>query len=360
MKKIIDKIKAEKEIIKSINLSSQYELFELPEIIQECKSLEKLDISFNEIREIPEYIFRLPKLKELNFARCSEIQNQVIPFSSSQPLEKLSLCANGSGSFFDDIEKLTTLKSLTLNGKISEIPKAIFNLSSLQELILYDTQIATVPSEIKKLKSLKKFAINQLPFTPEDSFIKLNLEEAFENLSQCENLKELNLNYNGIKQIPEKINLLKQLEVFLAQDNLLVSYPKAIHNLTKLKELNFGVNHLKEIPTGIGQLSQLKTLKLNSNWQQNFDVKNLFDEIDQLTVLEILDLHSCQSIKEIPETISSLTKLKKLDLDNNLITKLPKSILNMTHLNVLRIGSNKVAEKEIAEIKGSLTSTKIY
>ena len=42
MKKIIDKIVAEKETIKYINLSEQYSLYELPEIIKECKALEKL------------------------------------------------------------------------------------------------------------------------------------------------------------------------------------------------------------------------------------------------------------------------------------------------------------------------------
>lgn len=359
MKKIIDKIVAEKETIKYINLSEQYSLYELPEIIKECKALEKLTISFTPIREIPNYIFDLPKLKELNFAGCKELRNQVIPFSASQPLEKLSLYANSSNTFFDEIEKLTKLKSLTISGKINEIPKSVFNLSSLQELVLFDTQISTVPIEIGKLKSLKKFSISQAVFLPDDEYMPLHLEELFKNLSQCHILKELHLNSNGIKQIPESIKLLKQLEVFSAEDNLIVSYNKALHDLTKLKVLNLGINQLKEIPTGIGQLTQLKILKLNSNWQNNFDAKNLFDEIYKLTDLETLELYSCQSIKAIPETISNLNKLKKLDVDNNLIEKLPRSIFNMTHLNTLRISSNKITPKEISEIKTHLTSTKI-
>lgn len=260
MKKIIDKIVAEKETIKSIHLSQQL-VNELPEIIRECKALEKLDISFNPITEIPNYIFNLPKLRELNFVGCEELQNQVIPFSSSQPLEKLSLYANGSITFLDEIKNLTTLKSLTLSGKIHEIPKSVFNLSSLQELVLFNTQITTVPTTIEKLKSLKKFSISQAVFLPDDEYVPLNLEELFKNLSQCPSLKELHLNSNGMQKIPENIKLLKHLEVFSAEDNLIVSFNTALYDLKKLKVLNLSSNQLKEIPSGIGQLAQLKILK---------------------------------------------------------------------------------------------------
>jgi Leucine-rich repeat (LRR) protein len=126
-----------------------------------------------------------------------------------------------------------------------------------------------------------------------------------------------------------------------------------------LKELDLGINQLKEVSKGIGKLTQLKTLKLNSNWKNKLDTQNLFDEITELSNLEILELWSCQSIKAIPETISNLKKLKKIDLDNNLLEKLPKSILSMTHLKTLRISTNKISTEEINELKKYLTTTKV-
>ena len=65
------------------------------------------------------------------------------------------------------------------------------------------------------------------------------------------------------------------------------------------------------------------------------------------------------SLESIPETISSLKKLKKLDLDNNLLEKLPKSILTMTHLKTLRVSTNKNSAEEITELKKHLTTTKV-
>jgi len=54
-----------------------------------------------------------------------------------------------------------------------------------------------------------------------------------------------------------------------------------------------------------------------------------------------------------------LKKLKKLDLDNNILKKLPKSILAMSQLKILRISTNKIQLEEINEIKKYLTTTKI-
>jgi Leucine-rich repeat (LRR) protein len=359
MTRIIDKIQAEKDTIKKINLSEQYSLTEIPEIIGQCFQLEKLDISFTSISEIPDFIFQLPNLKELNYLGCKKLQNQPKCFSSQQPLEKLSIYIGKHQTIPAEFENLTNLKSLVLSGELKEIPKSIYNLATIEDLEIFDTKISIFSTEIEKLSNLKKVSFWQSLFLPSDKPISLNLEEIFQNLSKCNNLKELYLNRNGIDKVPENIQLLSQLQTFSAKENLLKSYPNSLYKLTNLKELDFGVNQLKEVSKGIGKLTQLKTLRLNSNWKNNLDTKNLFDEIDELINLETLELFSCQSVKEIPETISKLKKLKKLDLDNNLLEKLPKSILSMTQLKILRVSTNRISSEEINELKRHLTTTKI-
>lgn len=359
MKKILEKILTEKETIKKINLSEQYSLKEVPEIIKECTELEKLDISFTGITEIPDFVFQLPKLKELNYLGCTELRNQPKSFSSKQPLEKLSIYVGKNHQFIAGIENLTTLKSLVISGTLKEIPDAVYDIPNLQELELFDTNIATVSEKIQQFKKLKKLSFWQPSFSDNDKLIALRLDEIFQNLSKCISLKELLLNNNGIKEIPENILLLNQLQKISVNHNKLESYPNAIYKLTKLVEIDLGINRIKEIPKGIGNLTQLKTLKLNSNWINKLDTKNLFDEISQLKNLENLELWSCQSIKEIPETISTLKKLKKLDLDNNVLENLPKSISTMTHLKTLRISTNKIPLQVITELKEHLTTTKV-
>lgn len=359
MKKILEKILTEKETIKKINLSEQYSLKEVPEIIKECTELEKLDISFTGITEIPDFVFQLPKLKELNYLGCTELRSQPKSFSSKQPLEKLSIYIGKNHKFIANIENLTTLKSLVINGSLKEIPDAVYDIPNLQELELFDTKIATVSEKIQQFKKLKKLSFWQPSFSDNDKLIALKLDEIFQNLSKCISLKELLLNNNGIKEIPENILLLNQLQKISVNHNKLESYPNAIYKLTKLIEIDFGINRIKEIPKGIGNLSQLKTLKFNSNWINKLDTKNLFDEISQLKNLENLELWSCQSIKEIPESISHLKKLKKIDLDNNLLEKLPESISTMQHLKTLRISTNKISSEDVSELKKHLTGTNI-
>lgn len=357
--KYLDKILNEKETIKKIELAEQYSLTEIPEFIGQCSQVEKLDISYTGISEIPDFVFRLPKLKELNFLGCRNLERQPIAFNSQQPLEKLSIYIGKNQDIPNEIVKLTSLKSLTISGELKEIPKVIYNLPTIEELEIFDTNISTVATDIEKLKALKKISFWQALFSLSGKPTVLNLDEIVLNLSKCSNLRELQLNSNGIKEIPESIQLLSQLQVFSAQENLLVSYPDSLYKLTNLKELNLGTNQLKKVSKGIGNLKQLKVLKLNSNWKNSIDTKNLFDEITELSNLEILELWSCQSVRSIPETISSLKKLKKLDLDNNLLEKLPKSILTMTHLKTLRVSTNKISAEEITELKKHLTTTKV-
>jgi leucine-rich repeat protein SHOC2 len=359
VKKIIDKILAEKETIKKVNLSEQYSLTEIPEVIGQCFQLEKLDVSFTGILEIPDFVFRLPNLKELNYLGCAEIQSQPNMFSSKQPLEKLSMYISKGQSLPVEIANLKNIKSLTISGELKEVPKIVYRLSNIEELQIFDSKISTLSAEVENLSKLKKLAFWQPLFSLEDKAVTLKLEEIFCHVSKCKNLKELYLDNNSIKTIPENVSLLSQLQVFSIKDNLLVSYPDALYKLKNLKELDLGTNKLKEVVKGIGSLAQLKILRLNSNWKNKLNVENLFNEIAELLNLEILELWSCQSVKEVPEAISSLKKLKKLDLDNNLLKKLPKSILSMPQLKMLRISTNKIQLEEINELKKYLTSTKI-
>ena len=359
MKKNIDKILAEKDTIKKIDLSEQYSLTEIPEFIGQCLQLEKLDVSFTGILEIPDFIFQLPRLKELNYLGCTKLQNQPNLFSSQQRLEKLLIYIGKGQAISAEIAGLTTIKSLTISGELKKIPNFIYNLTGIEELQIFDTKVSALSAEVGKLSELKKLAFWQPLFSLEDKGVTLKLEEIFRNVSKCKNLKELRLDNNGIKEIPENVSLLSQLQVFSAKDNLLSSYPTSLYRLINLREFDLGTNQLKEVAKGIRALTKLKILRLNSNWKNKLNTENLFDEIAELIDLETLELWSCQSIEKIPETISNLKKLKKLDLDNNILKKLPKSILAMSQLKILRISTNKIQLEEINEIKKYLTTTKI-
>lgn len=360
MKKKLEKIKAERQTIRKIDLSETYDLLEVPEIIDQCPELEKLDLSFCGITQIPDFVFKLPKLRELNYLRCNKLQKTPDSFSHLQNIEKLSIYINVKKPSLDGIHRLTALKTLILQGNIEHLPQSVYEIPNLEHLELFDTRIPTLSADVRKLTKLKKVSIWQPLFLSDDKPVPLHLNEIFEHLSQCKSLKALHLNKNGIQVIPPTISLLQQLQILSAQDNRIVNFPESIYALKNLKALDLGVNQLKEIPKGIGQLTRLKELKLNSNWKNEMDATNLFVEIDQLKELETIELWSCQSVREIPETIASLKKLKKLDVDNNRLVSLPKSLCKMTHLKYLRVFTNKIPAEQIDELKRCLTGTKVF
>jgi Leucine-rich repeat (LRR) protein len=359
MEKILNKIQEQKDTIRKINLSEQFEFFQVPEIVAQCPNLEDLDVSFNDLTAIPGFIFALPKLKKLSYLCCRQLKEQPKHLSTAVNLEKLKIHIGKGQTVPSDIDRLPALKSLTLSGELTEIPPVIFNLSGLEELHLFDTDIATLPPEIAKLKKLKTISFWQATWAYSEKPVNLRLKEIFQNLAPCENLKALLIDSNKIRTIPQNVALLKNLRIFSAKNNMLSEYPTALHSLTKLKELDLSVNRLKEIPPGIGTLRNLKILKLNSNWKNKLNTQHLFKEIHHLENLEELILYSCQAIKSIPKTIGQLSRLKILDVDNNLLRDLPPELASMKHLRELRIGSNKIPTSVIEKLRKSLPKTRI-
>jgi Leucine-rich repeat (LRR) protein len=332
-------------------------LTKVPDIIGQCLQLEKLDISFTDITEIPDFVFQLPKLKELSYLHCASLQRQPTGFSSHQPLEKLSISIGKNQAIPSEIAHLKGLKTLVLGGDITEIPPFIYTLTKLENLEIFDTKVSTLSATVSQLTKLKKVLFWQALFSDDSVPTVLNLTEIFSHLSNCKQLKAVHLDSNGITEIPENVALLSQIEVFYAKENKLTAYPKGLHALKNLKELDLSVNQLKEIPTGIGNLAQLRTLRLNANWTNQIDTTHLFNEIAQLTNLETLILSHCRSVKAIPEAIAELKKLKSLDLENNFIETLPKSIFTMTQLKHLGISMNKIGEDEMSELQKRFKTT---
>ncbi|MEM9543310.1 MAG: COR domain-containing protein, partial [Cyanobacteria bacterium P01_E01_bin.42] len=118
---------------------------------------------------------------------------------------------------------------------------------------------------------------------------------------QLENLTQLDLRSNQLKELPSEIVQLQ--------------------NLT---QLDLRSNQLKELPSEIGQLENLTQLDLRSN-----QLKELPSEIVQLQNLNQLDLYANQ-FSTLPSVIRELKKLEKFDLSANPLP-IPPEILGPTN-----------------------------
>lgn len=92
-----------------------------------------------------------------------------------------------------------------------------------------------------------------------------DLGELMVDLKNLYGLRELHLDGNRLKEIPEKLGDFKSLEILNLNDNPLRVLGEGLKKLTGLVELGLGNTQLMELPEWIGSLKNLTVLNLGSN-----------------------------------------------------------------------------------------------
>jgi internalin A len=325
---------AERECWTELDLSGN-DLEELPSKIGRLQSLESLilgkwdDEDFeekgNRLTAIPQEIFQLTNLKELHipYNQITAIPDVIAQLSN---LTTLDLSSNQITAIPDAIAQLSNLTMLSLAGnQIMAIPDAISNLANLTMLRLDGNKITSISDAFTRLANLTMLSLtgNQIMAIP----------DAILNLA---NLTMLNLSVNQIKAIPDTIGNLDNLSQLFLNGNQITEIPKAIATLDNLTMLDITCNEITMIPDEIAQLANLTTLSLWGN-----QITTIPDEIAQLANLTALNLSSNQ-ITSIPDEIAQLANLTTLYLFNNQIKAIPDAISNLTNLTTLSLSSNQI------------------
>ncbi|XP_037473797.1 putative disease resistance protein At3g14460 [Triticum dicoccoides] len=126
----------------------------------------------------------------------------------------------------------------------------------------------------------------------------------------------------------------------------LTGSPDIIQLLSSLEKLCLEDEHMEELPIWLVELPSLKNLTIfNSN-----GVKELNENMRQLTKLESLELGFCKSISAVPHWLGELTFLKKLWIHNNEgLRSLPASIQQLTSLQEIVLMHCYALEHVVAE-----------
>lgn len=323
----------------------------LPQSIENLKSLEKLDLIGNELKTLPAFVGMLESLKVLALER-----NQLVSIPES-------------------IGNLKSLKILDLgNNELKKLPESIGNLESLESLVLWKNHLTSLPESISNLKSLERIYLwnNKLK----------NLQESFGKLKS---LQTLDLSFNNITILPESFGGLISLQRLLLGKNQLKYLPKSFGNLSNLQELKLFNNQIQTLPESFKKLKLLKEIdlrdnkltideKIQINWYYwvlepkqaktleelesliSFPIPRVYEErefgvqVEDVNIVR-LGLFEC-GLKDLPESIGNLSSLRWLSLKKNNLTKLPISFQNLLSLRSLDLSENglKILSENFIEI----------
>ncbi|MEL7506843.1 MAG: COR domain-containing protein, partial [Cyanobacteria bacterium J06554_1] len=152
----------------SLDLSSN-QLNQLPPEIGQLTSLTSLNLSNNQLNQLPPEIGQLTSLTSLNLSdnQLTELPLEIVQLTV---LTSLDLSDNQLTELPTEIVQLTALTSLDLSdNQLTELPTEIVQLTALTSLNLRGNQFSYIPLSVKQLVSLKTldFRGNPLPIPPE-------------------------------------------------------------------------------------------------------------------------------------------------------------------------------------------------
>eukprot|EP00656_Telonema_subtile_P006525 TRINITY_DN1301_c0_g1_i4.p1 TRINITY_DN1301_c0_g1~~TRINITY_DN1301_c0_g1_i4.p1 ORF type:complete len:470 (-),score=75.30 TRINITY_DN1301_c0_g1_i4:171-1580(-) len=181
---------------------SQNNLERLPDaLFERCTALQRLDLSRNQITDLPDSIGHLSSLSELHL-QSNDLSHLPKTLGDLRLLRVLDFSSNGLGSFPLEIGSCHLLRELRCAHNQVQVLPDDAEWCLLERLDALDNLITTLPSSLGSWLACRSInlacnAITELP-------------AAIGELAQ---LTELNLNDNSLKTLPVEFNKLVSLEV---------------------------------------------------------------------------------------------------------------------------------------------------
>ncbi|WP_366940978.1 leucine-rich repeat domain-containing protein, partial [uncultured Polaribacter sp.] len=342
----------------------------IPASIKDFTELIELDLTSNQINNLPTEIGALSKLQQFYMNSNSSLTS--LPNSIGDLLELLDFQFSNTQidlipTSLGNLKKLQTLEFAST--RITLLPPQIGGLIELTRLVAAPNNIASIPSEFGQLTKLQflDFANCELSNTPaafanltelKTLYLNDNELQVVSGLGGFTKLKFLRLHNNRLGEdnpnfntdLPEDLGDLVDLEELTLNNNQLTELPNSIGNLTFIKVLPLQGNNLTKLPATIGGLTSLEELYLGNRSGQGNDLTALPAEIGSLLNLKLL-YAQYNRLATLPTEIGNLSKLENLDVSNQIsynpttyyMTSLPASINNLTSLKDFRATGNRIA-----------------
>lgn len=201
-----------------LDLSHQ-DLTEIPPEVFACKNLKKLNLSYNELKVLPKELSRLKYLTNLDvsynqlsilYAKSFELKNLQVLILNNNKLKHIP----------GQIEQLVKLKKLALaNNLIEELPDVVFALRDLQSLNISGNRFKLFPYAMFSLKNLEKLWLGKNIFNEFPGAGMMKEMTALKYLycfsAVKDSVNSLDNDYSTLQQI--KGNCLPALETLVKQ-----------------------------------------------------------------------------------------------------------------------------------------------
>nr|CAH0109694.1 unnamed protein product [Daphnia galeata] len=329
-------------------------LTEAPEELGKLQKLEHLSLKRNKIDKVYGEVTTLPCLRSLNL-RYNCLRSSSLPQDIFQveELTTLDLSHNNLRQVPDGLERAKSLLVLNLShNNIEAIPSQLFvQLTDLLFLDLSHNRLETLPPQTRRLVNLQTLILNGNPMAnyqmrqlPSLTALRslqvrdtqrsvLNIPSSLEALLD---VGEVDLSQNGLSRIPDGLFVLPTLRRLNMSNNIMTELHSAIDLWSKLETVNLSRNQLRSLPPSICLLSCLRRLFIDSN---NLESEGLPAELGRLPALEIFSA-SDNKLETIPDTFLKCLTLKKLILINNRLRFLPKGIQYLPKLELIETRGN--------------------
>lgn len=289
----------------------------IPPVVFGMPRLQKLDLSANQIREIPPQVGELRQLRSLAL-HFNQLQALPTGLFRLEQLAELNLGHNRLQTLPPAIGMLRRLQQLRLNdNELAELPVELGQLEELRYLDVQHNRLRRLPPQLGRLPALRQLRAGNN-----------QLSRLSGSLFGMSTLDLLDLSHNRIGRLPEQLGRLQQLTELNLRSNKLEALPESIGGLFILRRLLLGNNKLAQLPESIGRLQWLASLSMEGN-----KLRLLPEQISQCSRLQHLSLARNQ-LAALPASLARLENLEWLDISNNAFSELPLLPLRLEKLNI--------------------------
>ncbi|XP_051021850.1 leucine-rich repeat-containing protein 40 [Acomys russatus] len=272
----------------------------VPEEIALLQSLERLDLSNNDISSLPCLLGNLHlKFLALEGNPLRTIRREIIAKGTQEVLKYLRSKIQDDGTTQNDSVPVT---AMTLPSECRVNTHAMVTLKLLD---YSDKQATLIPDDI--------FDATRSTIITTVNFSKNHLCEIPKRIVELkETVSDVNLSFNKLSFISQEFGLLQKLTFLDLRNNFLSSLPEEMSSLTKLQTINLCFNRFRVMPAVLYHIPTLEAVLISNNQVGSIDPQ----KVKLMENLSTLDLQN-NDLLQIPPELGNCVQLRTLLLDGN-------------------------------------------